>query len=177
LRVTLKMHKDLQVIINEDAIDKRVKEIATQLEKELAEKDPLFIVVMNGAFMFAADLLRNFTAPSTMAFIQIKSYNGTSRYVLDANEKQLPELHNKHVVVIEDIVDSGTTLKWLVHQIESRGPASLRSVALINKKVPHEAEADIYGFDVDDIFIVGYGLDVDGRYRNLKGIFEIRSNS
>lgn len=164
---------NLHELISQERIALRIREMARELSTEYHDKDPVFLVVMNGAFLFAADLLREFNAPCTMAFIQIKSYSGTTRYVLDANENQLPDLAGKHVVILEDIVDSGHTLHWLLKKIQELKPAGIKSVALINKKVPHAAEADMYGFDVDDVFIVGYGLDVDGRYRNLPSVCRI----
>lgn len=164
----------LHELISPEKIAARVREMADELMDEYHEKDPVFLVVMNGSFLFAADLLRHFHAPCTMAFIQIKSYSGTTRYVLDANENQLPDLTGKEVVILEDIVDSGHTLEWLIQKISNLQPAGIKSVAFINKRVPHAADADLYGFEVDDVFIVGYGLDVNGRYRNLPAICEIR---
>jgi hypoxanthine phosphoribosyltransferase len=156
-----------EVVFTAEVIDKAVERIATELNGRYAGKDPLFMVVMNGAYVFAADLLRRFDYPCSMVFIQIKSYRGTSRYVLDADENHIPDLAERHVVIIEDIVDSGETLAWLQQQVKHKNAASVFSIALLNKQVPHAAEADLYALEVDDRFIVGYGLDVDGRYRNL----------
>jgi len=163
----------LRLLFSKDQIEAAVGMLADQLNQRFAEKDPLFLVVMNGAYMFATDLLKQFIHPCTLAFIDVKSYSGTTRFVLDADSSRIPDLTNRHVVILEDIVDSGTTMAWLKKETAGCGAASVTTAALLNKLVPHEADADLYGLDVEDLFVVGYGLDLDGRYRNLPQIFEL----
>lgn len=103
----------LRLLFSKDQIEAAVGMLADQLNQRFAEKDPLFLVVMNGAYMFATDLLKQFIHPCTLAFIDVKSYSGTTRFVLDADSSRIPDLTNRHVVILEDIVDSGTTMAWL----------------------------------------------------------------
>lgn len=163
----------LSLLIPRKKIEAAVSQLAEGLNKTYAEKDPLFIVVINGAYVFATDLLRQFKYPCSIAFLKVKSYQGTNRLELTADMQGVPDMSGRHVVILEDIVDSGETIAWLKKELANRQADSIFCVALLNKLVPHQADADAYGLDVEDLFVVGYGLDMDGRYRNLPEIYSL----
>lgn len=163
---------EMRVFFSSEEIQKAVGHLANQLNQEYRDKEPVFLVVMNGAFVFAADLLRRFKPPCSLAFVQISSYVGTQRGQ-GLQTSVLPDLHQCDVVILEDIVDSGHTLAWLKEKVWQQNPRSLKTVAMLNKQVPHLAEADVYALEIPDVFVIGYGLDIDGKYRNLPDICEV----
>jgi hypoxanthine phosphoribosyltransferase len=162
----------LTVIIPRQTIELAVQQLADSLSQQFAGKEPLFLVVMNGAFIFAADLLRAFQPACTISFVDIKSYSGIRKGDVQL-QSSLPDVANRHVIIVEDIVDSGETLAKLLAALHELHTASVTSIALLNKKIPHVADADHYALEVPDVFVVGYGLDMDGRYRNLPDICQL----
>ncbi|ADV67394.1 hypoxanthine phosphoribosyltransferase [Deinococcus maricopensis] len=159
------------VQISAEQIQARVLEIAQQLEAEYTGKEPHFICVLNGAFPFFSDLVRAVRLPITVDFMQISSYgnakqsSGEVRLVKDLS---IP-LSGRHVVLVEDIVDTGITMQYLLHYLEGRGPASLKVAALLSKPSRRKAEVpvDYLGFTIPDAFVYGYGLDRSQFDRNL----------
>jgi hypoxanthine phosphoribosyltransferase len=167
----------VRVLISEDEIRRRVAELAARIEKDYAEAGQiLMLVVLRGAFIFAADLSRSLALPRQVDFIALSSYgDGTRadgvRLVMDS---RVP-VSGRHVLVVEDILDTGGTLAYLMRIFAARGPASLRSCVLVRKPGPPDRTAvDYVGFEVPDAWVVGYGLDVGNRYRALPfiGILE-----
>ena len=173
----IKVHdKTFDIYLSEAEIQQRVKEIAETINKEYQGKRPLIIAILNGSFMFAADLFKHLTIDTEISFIKLASYKGmksTGNVVtsigLDA------ELYGKDVIIIEDIVDTGKTLYNFLPKLKDHHPASLKIAALLHKpeasKFP--LTLDYVGFSIPDKFVIGYGLDYDGRGRNLKEIYQV----
>jgi hypoxanthine phosphoribosyltransferase len=157
-------------------IDEQVKRVAAEINKEYSGKDPLFIAILNGSFMFASDLFKELNCNPEICFIKLASYEGTkstgkvtTSIGLDA------QLKNRHVVILEDIVDTGKTLFEFLPQLQDRQPASLKIAALLHKPdaLRHPIKIDYLGFAVPNKFLLGYGLDYDGLARNLKEIYQL----
>ena len=166
------MHQDVEsIMFTKEQLEGRIGELAAQLDKEYAGKNPLMVGILKGSVMFYADLLRAMTIPVEMDFIAISSYgsgsksSGEVKLIKDLDRK----IEGRHVVIVEDIIDSGYTLSYLKRMLYSRKPESVKICALLDKYsrrvVP--IEADYKGFDCEDEFVVGFGLDYAERYRNL----------
>lgn len=155
-----------------------MKELAAQIEKDYAGQDVLTVGVLRGAVMFYADLVRELELPLHMNFMALSSYGASSqssgavRIQYDLEE----DISGKNVLIVEDIVDSGLTLQYLTKTLRSRNPAMLKTCCLFDKPSRRTVDfhADYVGFEVDDVFIVGYGLDYAEKYRNLKYIGELK---
>lgn len=163
--------------ITREKIAARVQELAASLRADLEGKKPVFICVLNGAFIFAADLIREVGInDAKVNFIRYASYEGTSS---TGNVKQImglsEDIEGKDVVIIEDIVDTGLTAQNLIADLKKRNPASVRFVTLLHKPVSSKTgfEPDYVAFSIDPQFIIGYGLDLDGKVRNLKDIYVV----
>ena len=157
-------------------IKSRVKALAEQISKDMAGKTPLFLGVLNGSFIFAADLMREMTIPCEISFVKLASYQGTTstgkiHEVLGINE----DLTNRVVIIVEDIVESGQTMKRMIESLGTRNPASVHICSLFFKpdKLKEELKLDYVAFRIPDDFIVGYGLDYDQQGRELKDIYTI----
>ena len=166
------MHKDLAyVLLEEEAIQKRVKELGRQITRDYEGKELVLIGILKGAVVFFSDLIRHVELPMSMDFMAISSYGnatksaGVVRILKDLDK----DIVGKHIIIVEDIVDSGLTLSFLKDNLVSRGAASLRSCALLDKPERRKVDikADYQGFTIPDAFVVGYGLDYAERYRNL----------
>ncbi len=160
-----------EVLISEDQIQAKVKELAAQISRDYRGKNPVLVGVLNGAFIFLADLIRHIDLDCTIDFVAWASYgkdtssSGVFRIMKDLETN----VESRHVLVIEDIIDTGLTLHYLLDTIRARRPASVKVVALLDKPSRRriEAKADYLGFQVPDAFVVGYGLDFAQSYRNL----------
>lgn len=166
------MHQDVEsIMFTKEQIAARIGELAAQLDKEYAGKTPLMVGILKGSVMFYADLLRAMTIPVEMDFMAISSYgagsksSGEVKLIKDLDRK----IEGRDVIIVEDIIDSGYTLSYLKRMLYSRKPSSVKICALLDKYsrrvVP--IEADYKGFDCEDEFVVGFGLDYAERYRNL----------
>jgi hypoxanthine phosphoribosyltransferase len=174
---TIRVHDKLfEPYLNAAAITEKVKLIADQINKDYDGRKPLFIAVLNGAFMFAADLFKNLSIEAEICFIKLASYKGTksSGQVITAIGLDM-DLFGRHVIILEDIVDTGKTLNEFLPQLHHQQPASLKIVALL-----HKPEAKIYpiavdyvGFSIPDKFVLGYGLDYNGLGRNITEIYRL----
>lgn len=174
-RVTIK-DKTFETSIPEAEILKRVKAVAERLNHDFSGKNPLFLAVLNGAFVFAADLMREVTIPCEISFVKLASYQGTTSTgkvteVLGVNE----DLSGRHIVIIEDIVDTGLTMKRMIESLGTRHPASVDVCALLLKPEKLQVELDIkyVAMEIPNDFIVGYGLDYDQQGRNLRDIYTL----
>ena len=170
--------KTFKTSITEVEIKARVKALAQQISKDMEGKTPLFLGVLNGAFIFAADLMREMTIPCEISFVKLASYQGTTstgkvKEVLGINEN----LSGRTVIIVEDIVESGQTMKQMIESLGTRNPASVHICTLFFKpeKLQEELTLDYVAFRIPDDFIVGYGLDYDGLGRELKDVYSIVS--
>ena len=168
--------KSFRVSIPEAEIKERVKALAEQMSKDLEGKNPIFLGVLNGSFIFAADLMREMTIPCEISFVKLASYQGTTstgkvQEVLGINEN----LSGRTVVIVEDIVESGQTMKQMIESLGTRNPESVSICTLFFKpeKLKEELNLDYVAFSIPDDFIVGYGLDYDGLGRELKDVYTI----
>lgn len=157
-------------------IDAQVKRLGSELNKAYEGKRPLFIAILNGSFMFASDLFKELTIEAEICFIKLASYKGTKSTGQVITSIGLDtSLTGRHVVIIEDIVDTGKTLHEFLPQLVNQQPASLKIAALLHKPdaLVHPITIDYLGFNVPDKFLLGYGLDYDGFARNLKEIYRL----
>ena len=159
-----------EILFSEENIKHRVREIGDALTEEYRDKDPVFVGILKGVILFYTDLIRAVRIPLEVDFMAASSYrNGTTSGELIIKKDATVNLRGRHVVIVEDIVDSGHTLTLLTKEILSREPASLKVVTLLDKKERREVEfePDVAGFVCPNEFVVGYGLDYGERYRNL----------
>jgi hypoxanthine phosphoribosyltransferase len=174
---TLRIHdKNFKSYISEEEIRQKVKKLASNLNRDYQGKKPIFIAILNGAFIFAADLFKSLTIDAEISFIKLASYKGmkSSGRVLTAIGLDI-ELFNRHVVILEDIVDTGKTLHEFLPQLWHQQPASLKIVALLHKPEARvfPVNVDYVGFEIPDKFVVGYGLDYNGLGRNTAAIYQL----
>lgn len=169
--------KNFVPYIAEAKIKERVKAIAAEISRDYAGKKPLFVAILNGAFMFASDLFKELNIEAEIAFIKLASYKGTTSTgkVLTAIGLDA-DIHNRHVIIVEDIVDTGKTLSAFLPTLEHSQPKSLKLVTLLHKPeaTVHPINIDYLCFSIPNKFVVGYGLDYDGLGRNLKEIYQIK---
>lgn len=159
-----------RVLISNEEIQEKVAEMGAKISKEYAGKNPIFVGVLKGCFIFMADLMRYVDIDCSMDFMAVSSYKGTTTTGAVKINKDLGEdIGGRHVIIVEDILDSGVTLSYLKSYLEVRQPASIEIVTLMDK--PSRRKAPVYSkyscFEVPDEFVVGYGLDYDEQYRNL----------
>lgn len=172
------LHPDLQrVILSEEDIQQRVKELARQIEHDYQDAEKLYLVgILKGAFIFLADLARALKIPHVVDFMALSSYgktatSGAVRILMDLREP----IENQHVLIVEDIVDSGQTLSYLYRIFEERRPKSLRTCAMVQKKRNGvHFNLDYVGFTIPDVWVVGYGLDYADEHRTLPFVAELK---
>lgn len=161
-------------MIGSSEIAHRIKNIASDINRDYESKNPLFIGVLNGAFLFMADLFKEISISCEIGFIRVSSYNGMKssgavKHVIGLSEN----LSGRHVIVVEDIVDTGETAHFLLEEIRKQNPASLKLATLLFKpaSLQKKITPDFVGFEIEPAFVVGYGLDYDGQGRNLNDIY------
>jgi hypoxanthine phosphoribosyltransferase len=161
----------MRVLISEGDIRKRVDELATEVAKAYAGQPLTIVGVLTGCLVFLADLIRRLDLPLKIALVQASSYRGraTTAGDLHVQDELLPDLKGRHILLIDDILDTGKTLKHLVGQLKGLGVASVRTAVLLRKEGRQEVhiEPDFIGFTIPNEFVIGYGLDYDDEYRNL----------
>ncbi|MFP5577921.1 MAG: hypoxanthine phosphoribosyltransferase [Acidimicrobiia bacterium] len=163
-----------EVLLSDEQIRERIVELGAEIARDYAGRDPILVAVLKGAFIFMADLARAVQIPLEVDFMAVSSYgastrsSGVVRIVKDLDI----DLHGRHVIIVEDIVDSGLTLRYLRKTLESRGTASLEVCALLVREGSQQSDVDLryIGFRIPPAFVIGYGLDVAERYRNLPHI-------
>lgn len=166
--------------IRNEKIQERIRELGKTITEEMRGKRPLFLVVLNGAFPFASDLFRAVETDAEISFVRLKSYEGTSS---TGNVRQLmglsEDLKGRHVIVVEDIVDTGKTISRVLDDLRKQEPASLKVATLLYK--PESAQCDVnpeyVGFSIPPKFIIGFGLDLDGLARNLPDIYVLKETA
>lgn len=169
--------KTFELFIEQSVIEKEIKRVAERINSELRDKNPLFIGVLNGAFMFAGELMKEVNIPSEITFVKLASYQGTAssgkiQTILGLNE----DIRGRCVVIIEDIVDSGNTMSSLISELESYNPDEVLIATLLFKPaaLKKDIKPDFVALEIPSDFIVGYGLDYDGYGRNLKDIYKVK---
>jgi hypoxanthine phosphoribosyltransferase len=169
---------EFEVYIHHQDIQNRILALAKKMEEKYEALNPIFLVVMNGAFIFAADLLREIHFPSETAFIRIKSYEGThSTGVVNISLPEHADISGRHVIIMEDIVDTGNSMDALLPELKKHHPASIAITSLLFKPeaLEHDVAVDFPGFVIPKYFVVGYGLDYNEKGRNLKDIYKLKS--
>lgn len=167
----------LKELLSEEVVKAKIREMALSISKDLEGKSPVFVGILNGAFIFLADLIREITVPVEVDFLRAASYgDGTSSSgTIKITKDVETDLENRDVVVVEDIVDTGLTFRSVIEHLRAKSPASITVAVLIDKRERREVEVDIdyVGFVVPRGFLVGYGLDYAGRHRELRCVYEI----
>lgn len=165
------MTNDIErVLISEEAIESEVARVGRQITEDFRDKNPIFVGVLKGCFIFMADLMRHVDIKCTMDFMAVSSYSGTSSTgAVKINKDLGQDIEGRHVIIVEDILDSGVTLSYLKHYLLGRKPASITIATLLDKPARRKSDivADYSCFEVPDAFVVGYGLDYNEHYRNL----------
>jgi hypoxanthine phosphoribosyltransferase len=174
---TIQLHdKSFEIYLSEQEIQEKVREIAACLNEDYKKKRPLFIAILNGSFMFAADLFKYLSIDAEICFIKLASYRGmkSSGHVITAIGLDV-DLYDRDVVILEDIVDTGKTLNEFLPKLDHQQPKSLKIAALLHKPeaTQFELKIDYVGFSIPNKFVVGYGLDYDGLGRNFKEIYQL----
>jgi hypoxanthine phosphoribosyltransferase len=170
------LDKDFRELLTENAIQQRVEELAMEINRDLAGKEVVFLGILNGAFLFAADLFRRIDFPARISFVKLASYQGTRssgliKELIGWNE----DIKNKTIVVVEDIVDTGNTLERIVDELIIRKAADVKIAAVLFKPEAYtkKIHLDYIGFEIPNDFVVGYGLDYDGFGRNLPSVYTL----
>ena len=170
------LDKQFKSYLEKETIQTEVERIANELNTDYADKNPLFIAILNGSFMFASDIFKLIKVPAEICFIKLASYKGTQStgQVITAIGLDR-DLFERDVVIIEDIVDTGKTLTAFLPQLEHQQPRSLKICSLLHKKAAttYPVQIDYLGFEIPDLFVVGYGLDYNGFGRNLNKIMQL----
>lgn len=164
-------------MITANAIKQRVKKLSDQINLDYKGKQPLFLGVLNGAFLFMADLFKGINLECELSFIKVASYNGTAS---SGNVKSLiglkENISGRDIIVVEDIVDTGDTMKYLLSELQKHQPNSIKLATFLFKPsaLKHNLKPDYVGFEIEPAFVVGYGLDYDGYGRNLNDIYVLK---
>ena len=173
------MHPDAdRVLLGESEIKNRVAELGAAISRDYAGQEPIVVGILKGAMIFMADLVRALDIPARLDFMVVSSYGATSKSsgVVRILKDLEQSVEGRHVIIVEDIVDSGLTLNYLAANLKSRGPASLKICTLLDKpdRRKVDVQLDYNGFVIPDEFVVGYGLDYNENYRNLREIIVLK---
>lgn len=171
--------KNINVLIAEDKLQERILEIAKEIQNEYQGEEVVFCSVLKGAIFFTVDLMKKYIGDCEVNFIRVSSYEGENSSGSVTLKIPLKKEHveNKNIIIVEDIVDTGRTFDYLVKYVKSFNPKSVKTCVLLDKKARRvvEFKADYVGFSIDDLFVIGYGLDYDEKYRNLPYIGYIKN--
>lgn len=169
--------RTFEIYLSEQQVQERVRSISGELNQIYAGREIVFLAILNGAFMFASDLVKQIEVPCEVSFVKVSSYSGTSsRGQVDELIGLNKNIVGKDVVVLEDIVDTGLTMDKILNLLESHGASSVRLCTLLFKPEAFKGKRkpDIVGFEISNLFVVGYGLDYDERGRNLKAVYQLK---
>lgn len=179
MSITRVIDKDFEPFLTASVIDNEIDRMANAINRDYAGKKPLFIAILNGSFVFAADLFKKISIDAEICFIKLASYKGTksSGQVITAIGLDM-DVHHRHVIVLEDIIDTGKTMNEFLPQLQHQQPASMELAVLLHKPAATQYPINIkyLGFSIPDKFVVGYGLDYDGYGRNLPEILRLRES-
>lgn len=170
--------KNLKIVLTEDQIQKRVKELGKTISEDYKGKCPVVICMLKGAIVFFSDVVRNLTIPLSMEFARLSSYkNGTVSGEMEVVSDVTADISGKDILIIEDVVDSGKTLAYFIELLKKKNPASVKICAFLDKPERRcaEVKVDYVGFRIECGFVIGYGLDYAERYRELPYLAEINS--
>lgn len=162
-------------LYSEAEVQARVRILGAELTARYGDKTPLFISILSGAFVFASDLIRAFDGDCEINFVKLSSYSGTQSTGSVQTVMGLErDLEGRHLIVVEDIVDTGRTMHYFIGQLQEKNPASICTVTFLRKPdaLVFPVQIDLVGYDIDDRFVVGYGLDYDGLGRNIPGVYQ-----
>ena len=173
------MKENMEVLISSEELQKRIKEIAEEIKNDYNDEEVVFVSVLKGAVFFTVDLMKNYTGDALIDVVRVSSYVGeksTGNIELKIPLKK-ENIENKNIVIVEDIVDTGRTFNYLVDYVKEMNPKSVKTCVMLDKPsrrvVPFEC--DYVGFKIEDLFVIGYGLDYDEKYRNLPYIGYIKN--
>lgn len=170
--------KDFEPFLMHDELQEKIGMIAAEINMDYAEREIHFVCILNGAFMFSSDLLKKIDVPCFIHFLKVRSYEGTQSTGAVSNIIGLTtSLEQKHIIIIEDIVDTGATMRHVHKEISKMNPASIKVASLLMKPEVYKGEIkiDYLCFSIPNKFVVGYGLDYDGLGRNLKDIYQLKN--
>lgn len=165
------MDDSLTILFDEQTIERKVAELASQISHDYAGKELVLVCILKGAAIFSADLSRHLTIPVTLDFVHVSSYGSamvSSRTITVKKDIDM-DIHGKHVLLIDGIIDTGDTMKYLFERYKARGPAGIKVAVLLDKRSRRTVDVhlDYRGFEIPDVFMVGYGMDRGEQYRNL----------
>ncbi|MDL2223230.1 hypoxanthine phosphoribosyltransferase [Bacteroidales bacterium OttesenSCG-928-M11] len=169
--------REFELFLPQKHIWEKIQDVARQINTDLHDKEPLFVVVLNGAFMFASDIIGLFNYPCEVTFIRLKSYEGTGRGEgMKEVQGLIENIKDRHLVIVEDIIDTGHTMSHLIEMLKKQEPASIKIATLLfkPKALQVDVNPDYVAKEIPNDFIVGYGLDYDGYGRNLKDIYKVK---
>ena len=162
--------KEIEILINESILEKRIEELGKQIEKDYKGKEIVFIGILKGSVMFMTQLAKSIKNSVEFDFMDVSSYEGTeSTGKIKVNKDIRNSIEGKDIIIVEDIIDTGRTLKYLIEDLKQKNPSSLKIATMLSKPSRRvmELNVDYIGFAIDDKFVVGYGLDYNEKYRNL----------
>lgn len=168
--------RKLKIKISSKKIKARVEQIGRELSKEYGGRNPIFLGILNGSFMFLSDLMRALSVECEVSFVQLKSYDGKkSTGSVDIIQDFNIDFENRHVVIVEDIIETGNTLKFLLNKMEKIPTKSIKIVTFLIKNIdrPYEFAIDHIGFEISQEFVVGYGLDFNEKFRHLDSVYAL----
>ncbi len=170
--------KTFKIMIDAESIQQRIAELGKQINLDFADKKPILIGILNGSFLFMADLVKQIDIPCEIAFMKVSSYHGgmESKRVVTEDYDLKMNISNRHLIIVEDIVDTGTTMRFIVDKLKARKPASINIATLLYKPEALEHQIDelnYIAFEIENKFVVGYGLDYQGLGRNLNEIYQV----
>ncbi|MGX1024375.1 hypoxanthine phosphoribosyltransferase [Psychroflexus sp. MBR-150] len=167
-----------ELFITQDDINKRVEELAKSIQKDYKGKTPTFLIILNGAFMFASDLIKHYQGECRICFMRLSSYRGTRSTGNISTYLEAEQLDNQDIIIVEDIVDTGNSIEYIIQNLKTKNLKSYSIASLFYKpdayKKPYSI--DYIGFKIPDKFIVGYGLDYNGLGRNLPDIYQLKTS-
>lgn len=169
--------KKYPALISQKAVEKRIKEISQKLNKDFTKKSPIFLCILKGSFIFFSEILKRITINCETDFMSISSYNGTQSKEIKYIEKDFSHLENREVIIIDDILDTGKTLHFIINYLRQFKPSKVHLVTLLKRKRMNKYKVKplYYGFEIKDEFVIGYGLDYNEKYRNLPYIAEYKN--
>lgn len=172
------LDKQFELFIPQQEIQQSIKKLADEIYKDYSGKSPTFLVVLNGAFMFAADLMKKYKGNCKVSFMRISSYKGTSSSGKIKTHIEASNLENEDVIIVEDIVDTGNSLEFIWDYLNKKSTKSQKIVSLFHKPEAYKKSLPIHyiGMNIPDKFILGYGLDYDGYGRNLPDVYQLKTS-